>query len=137
MTSGETRDPNEMLLGDVAAILTDPEVLVGDPAKPIGTDNVVFTGDLCDLIVQYFPYRETYQGFTQARLATMLRHFDIEPEPRCKRRGKQVLHWYRRDAFDPWFVRYGLVEQADETVVNALPEGATDGAHSDGRPVFA
>jgi hypothetical protein len=126
ITGGDILDANEMLLGDIASILTDPEIVVGDPAKPIGAGNCVFSGDLCDLIGQYFPHREAYVGFTQARLAAMLSRFDIAPEPRCKRRGKSVLHWYRRDAFDEWFVRYGLVEPADETVVDPMPEGAAD-----------
>jgi hypothetical protein len=132
MTSGDTRDPSEMLLGEAATILTDPEILVGDPPKPIGTNNTVFSGDLCDLLVRYFPHREAYAGLTQARVASMLRVFDIEPEQNGKWRGKQNLRWYRRDAFTPWFIRYGFIEQADETVVDSLPEGATDGAHSEG-----
>ncbi|MGA9303996.1 MAG: DUF3631 domain-containing protein, partial [Candidatus Sulfotelmatobacter sp.] len=137
LTSSDTRDPNEMLLGDIAMILTDPTILVGNtgdpknPPKPIGTDNAVFTGDLCDLLVRYFPHREAYAGLTQAKVASMLRVFDIEPEPGHKRRGEQVLRWYRRDRFDPWFVRYGFIESAAEPVmvVDDLPEGATDGAH--------
>src|SRR5215471_4396720 len=48
--------------------------------------NTVFSSDLCDLIVQYFPHRETYTGLTTARLATMLSRFEIQPEPRVKRR---------------------------------------------------
>jgi hypothetical protein len=101
-----------MLLGDIASILTDPDVTVGDPPRPIGTDNCVFSGDLCDLICLYYPHRETYQGFTQARLASMLSRFDIAPEPRGKRRGKDVLRWYRRNAFDEWLTRYGFIDAA-------------------------
>jgi hypothetical protein len=137
MTSGDTLDPSETLLGDIATILTDPDVLVGDPPKTIGSDNAVFTGDLCDLIVQYYPYREAYQSLTQARVATMLRRFDIEPEPRCKRRGKQVLHWYRRNAFDEWFVRYGFgpIEKIEGSDVAAfVGDEAADSFEDAGDP---
>jgi hypothetical protein len=116
MTRSDVQDVYEVLLEDIASILLDPEVMVnyagaGQPPnmRHIGYNNCVFSADLCDLIVQYFPHRETYTGFTTARLATMLSRFDIEPEPRVKRRGSDNgTRWYRRDAFSPWFVRYGL-----------------------------
>ncbi len=133
MTSGDHMDANEMLLGDIAAILLDPEVVVGDPPKPIGSDNCVFSGDLCDLIVQYYGYRETYQGFTPARLASMLSRFDIAPELRCKRRGKQVLRWYRADRFTEWFVRYGF--EPPEPSIGEAELVADDG--TDATPVEA
>jgi len=91
---------------------------LGQPAnmRRIGWNNIVFSSDLSDLIVQYFPHRETYTGFTAARLATMLSRFDIQPEPRVKRRGSDNgTRWYRRAAFDEWFTRYGF-EPPDETV---------------------
>jgi hypothetical protein len=116
ITRGDAQDIYEVLLEDIASILLDPTVTVNyagttQPAnmRPIGWNNTVFSSDLCELIGQYFPQRETYAGFTQARLAGMLSRFDIEPEPRVKRRGSDNgIRWYRRDAFDEWFVRYGF-----------------------------
>ncbi len=77
MTRGDAQDIYEVLLEDIATILLDPEVMVnyagtGQPPniRHIGWNNTVFSADLCDLIVQYFPHRETYTGFTTARLAT-------------------------------------------------------------------
>jgi len=109
LTRNDVLDSNALLLGDIASILTDPEVRVGEPPRQIGQDGFVFTSDLCNLLVEHFPDREAYAvGFNQARLAAMLRNFDIEPEQ--KRRGSQVLRAYRRDAFEEWFVRYGFAE---------------------------
>jgi hypothetical protein len=34
LTRSDTRDPNEMLLGDIATILTDPTILVGNTGDP-------------------------------------------------------------------------------------------------------
>jgi len=136
MTRGDAQDIYEVLLEDIASILLDSEVVVnyagtGQPPnmRHIGYNNCVFSADLCDLIVHYFPHRETYTGFTPARLATMLSRFDIEPEPRCKRRGSDNgTRWYRRDAFSPWFVRYGLeppeaveMEPAEESDASGEP----------------
>jgi hypothetical protein len=106
ITRSDAQDVYEVLLEDIASILLDPTVMVnyagaGQPPniRPIGWNNTVFSSDLCDLIVQYFPHRETYTGFTTARLATMLSRFDIQPEPRVKRRGSNNgIRWYRRDA---------------------------------------
>ena len=128
LTKGDVQDIYEVLLEDIASILLDSEVIMnyagaGQPPnmRHIGWNNTVFSADLCELIVQYFPHRETYTGFTTARLATMLSRFDIEPESRVKRRGSDNgTRWYRRDAFDEWFVRYGFVEPdggATEAVV--------------------
>jgi hypothetical protein len=114
MTRGDVLDANETLLGDIATILTDKDIRVGDPPQRVGHDNAAFSTDLCTLLIEHFPHREIYTGFTPARLATMLRNFDIEPEPRCRRRGKQVLHYYRRDAFDEWLIRYGFADPSDE-----------------------
>jgi hypothetical protein len=128
MTRGDALDANEALLGDIATILTDPDVRVGEPPQRIGYDNAVFSADLCALLVEHFPHREIYAGFTQARLATMLRNFDIEPEPRCKRRGKQVLHYYRADAFTEWLIRYGFTDPSENIAGSdvAPTEGATE-----------
>ncbi len=140
MTRSDVQDIYEVLLEDIGSILLDPDVMVnyagaGQPPnmRHIGWNNTVFSADLCEMIVQYFPHRETYTGFTTARLATMLSRFDIEPEPRVKRRGSDNgTRWYRRDAFDEWFVRYGFVEpdggatdavvvETDDTVKAATP----------------
>jgi hypothetical protein len=150
LTSGDTRDLNEMLLGDIAMILTDPTILVGNtgdpknPPKPIGsattlrcccrspTPLTTRSSQAISVICwcNTSPHREAYAGLTQAKVASMLRVFDIKPEPGRKRRGEQVLCWYRRDRFDPWFLRYGFIDSAGEPVmVDDLPEGAIDGAH--------
>jgi hypothetical protein len=114
MTRGDVLDANETLLSDIATILTDADIRVGEPPQRIGHDNAVFSADLCALLIEHFLHREIYQSFTQARLATMLRNFDIEPEPRCKRRGKQVLHYYRADAFTEWLIRYGFADPSEK-----------------------
>jgi hypothetical protein len=111
LTRGEVLDQNALLLGDIASIINDPEIKVGEPSRPITEGAYVFSADLCALLVELYPDRDAYQGFNPARLATMLRAFDIEPEQ--KRRGKQVLRAYRRDAFQEWFVRYGFADIAD------------------------
>lgn len=84
---------------------------MGDPPRPIGKGEFVFTADLYGLLVETYPEREAYMGFNQARLATMLRAFNIEPEQ--KRRGEQVLRAYPRSMFTEWFARYGFADVAD------------------------
>jgi hypothetical protein len=138
ITRSDAQDIYEVLLEDIASILLDPTVIVnyagaGQPPnmRRIGWNNTVFSSDLCDLIVQYFPHRETYTAFTTARLATMLSRFEIQPEPRVKRRGSDNgTRWYRRDAFDEWFTRYGFESPEAARVEPGEPgdtpaEGAT------------
>lgn len=120
---GET----ELLIGDIAEILLDPDVLVGEPPRQIDTGNFVFSGDLLTLLRERFPHRTIYEaGFTQAKLASMLSTFDIETNQ--QRRGKQVLRAYRRSDFDDPIARYApdvVAAHADATAgpVTPQPEG--------------
>jgi hypothetical protein len=76
-------------------------------AKPIGSDNVVFSCDLWNLLRERFPHRLLYEtSFTQAKMASMLSTFEIEPQRVGKRRGKQVLRWYLKSDFDDPIGRY-------------------------------
>jgi len=66
ITRGDVQDAHELLLEDIASILLDPTVIfkyagAGQPnnMRRIGWNNTVFSSDLCDLLVQYFPQRET------------------------------------------------------------------------------
>lgn len=72
-------DETELLIGDIAEILLDPDVILGDPPQRIGADGFVFSGDLHTILRERFPHRALYEtGFTQAKLASMLGTFDIE-----------------------------------------------------------
>ena len=108
LTRGDVVDQNGMLLGDLASLLTDPEIKIGDPPAPLGDKDFLLSSDLCALLREHFPHRELYAGFTQARLASMLSTFDIEPEQ--KRHGSHVLRGYRRKPFNEWMIRYGLID---------------------------
>jgi len=108
-------DENELLIGDIAEILLDTEIVVGgdpndstkNPGKPIGSDNAVFSCDLWTLLRERFPHRLLYEtNFTQAKMASMLSTFEIEPQRVGKRRGKHVLRWYLRSDFDDAIARY-------------------------------
>jgi hypothetical protein len=100
-------DENELLIGDIAEILLDPEIMVGDPPKGIGEGNVVFSSDLWNLLRERFSHRLLYEtNFTQAKMASMLSTFEIEPQRVGKRRGKHVLRWYLRSDFDNAIARY-------------------------------
>jgi hypothetical protein len=118
-------DENELLIGDIAEILLDPDAMVGDPPQRIGTGNVVFSGDLFTLLKERFPHRLLYESnFTQAKLASMLSTFDIHTDG--KRRGKQVLRAYTRADFDDAITRYApdvLAAYAEER--DAVAEPAT------------
>lgn len=140
LTSDEVCDPAEMLLGDVAYLLNDPSVLVnyaakGDPERmlPIGQGGVVFSSDLVNKIAEFFDHREQYQGLTTAKLASWLSQFDICPEDTPKRRGGKdnPTRWYRRDRFDPMFIRYGFVDAETDTPLDDLPNSYANDAQAD------
>jgi hypothetical protein len=96
-------DENELLIGDIAEILLDPEVRVGDTPQPIG--KFVFSDDLFTLLKERFPHRLLYESnFTKAKLASMLSTFEIEP---CQhRRGAKNWRGYPRSDFDDAIARY-------------------------------
>jgi hypothetical protein len=132
-------DENEMLIGDIAEILLDPTVMVGDPPQRIGADRgFVFSADLCELLKQRFPHRGLYEtGWGQAKLASMLRTFDIFTDG--QRRKGQVLRAYRRADFDDLIARYApdvvaaYAEEPSEpesaaTVLQEVPEREAAGS---------
>jgi hypothetical protein len=125
LTRGDIIDANGMLLGDIATMLTDPEIKVGDPPAPVGDKDFLLSSDLCALLREYFPHRELYAAFTQAKLASMLSNFDIVPEQR--RHASRVLRGYRRKSFDEWLIRYGFVDPAAEPMTAVIdPVKGTD-----------
>jgi hypothetical protein len=67
MSRSDVAGPAEMLLGDFATILTDPEIVLGERPKPMGRTRR-FSGDVVSLLVRYFPQRDAYAGFTRRGL---------------------------------------------------------------------
>src|SRR5205823_11643795 len=112
--------------------LLEPGKMGGDPPHPIGHNNVVFTADLWKLLKERFGDRMLYEtNWSQAKLASMLRTFEIEPQRIGKRRGKHVLRWYRRGDFDDAIARYApdiaaaMTQESDTTPDEARAEPAT------------
>jgi hypothetical protein len=140
LTPHDEVNANVILLGNIAELLTDPNVRVrisdrNPQGEPIG--DAVFSSDLCALVRDWFEeeHGELYAGFSPAKLASMLSNFDIAPEKVGKRRpGETPQRYYRREVFDEWFARYGFVAPAAESVAS-VADAVVEGAAKDATPL--